>query len=256
MSKNASAPIWASQNFLTSAATIRQLIRKSDIRPGDLVYEIGPGKGHITRQLLALGARVRAIELDPKLCDRLDRQFAGEPRFSLIRGDFLTLPLPKTGDYKVFSNIPFSLTTAILRRLTESQNPPVCAGLIMEKGAAMRFCGRPGENLSSLTLRPYFAADIAARVSRQEFHPQPKVDAALLVLHKKQPPDLPLNQRKSFSRFVRCAREKGLRTLLTKRQIAAALRACPEAPADMRDGNLLYVQWLCLFRWWARYKNN
>ena len=256
MSKKTSAPIWASQNFLTSAATIRQLIRKSDIRPGDLVYEIGPGKGHITRQLLALGAQVRAVELDPKLCDRLARQFADEPGFSLVRGDFLTLPLPKTGNYKVFSNIPFSLTTAILRCLTEASNPPVSAWLLMEKGAAMRFCGRPGENLSSLTLRPYFEVKMAAKVSRQEFHPEPRVDAALLALHKKQQPDLPLNQRKSFARFVRSAREQGLRTLLTKRQIAAALRECPGAPADIRDGNLLYVQWLCLFRWWARHKNN
>lgn len=249
--------LWVSQNFLTSAAAIRRLLRHTDLRPGDFVIEIGPGKGHITRQLLAMGARVLAAELDPRLCDRLEKDFGDHPNFTLYRGDFFTLPLPKAGAYKVVSNIPFSRTTDILRRLTQAANPPGSAWLLMEKGAAMRFCGRPVESTASLVIKPFFAVRIAAHVPRTEFHPTPKVDAALLCLQKRDEPHLPVTEQAAFGRFVKTCREKGVRSLLTKRQIAAALRACPDPaardPLTVRDGNMLYVQWLCLFRAWQQY---
>ena len=84
-----SAPLWASQNFLTSGLVISRLLDTAQIFPEDLVLEIGPGKGHITRQLLDRCSQVAAIEADPVLCTRLRERFAGEPRFSLRQGDFL-----------------------------------------------------------------------------------------------------------------------------------------------------------------------
>lgn len=246
-------PLSVSQNFLTSAPLIRSLIARADLRPGEPVYEIGPGKGHITRQLLAAGLSVRAIELDEGLAAKLKTRFAGENRLSLRQGDFLRTALPKAGDYTVFSNIPFSRTTAILRKLTGAPNPPRAAWLIVEEGAAKRFCAafgkREKQSLLSLSLRPFFELRVLCSIPPSAFHPAPSCRCALLCVRRKDRPDLPLSQRESFRRFLENARRGGLRALLTKRQIAAALKKANLPPVG-KDENLLYVQWLCLFRCW------
>jgi len=243
-------PISASQNFLTSARTIRWLLGFSDLKSGDIVYEIGPGKGHIARELLKIGALVRAVELDHKLYARLSAAFSDEPGLSLRQGDFLASPLPKTGSYKVFPSIPFSCTTDILRKLTQSPNPPAAAWLIVEEGAAKRFCSNNSK--SALALRPFFDVSIACRIDRREFHPAPSVDCALLCIRRKEDPDLLLTDRTLYRQFLEQSWEKGPRRLLTKRQIATALRLAG-LPQPVQDSNLLYVQWLCLFRCWQNF---
>lgn len=135
------APLWASQNDLTSARIIRRLIQRSNLTNADQVIEIGPGKGHITRSLPETCRHVTAVELDRALSLRLTEQFAGAENLTLRCADFCRTSLPKKGDYKVFANIPFSQTTDILRHLTECQNPPSDAYLILEKEAAKCFMG-------------------------------------------------------------------------------------------------------------------
>lgn len=242
------APLWAGQNFLTSGPVIRRLLDTARIGKSDFVLEIGPGKGHITRELLARCGTLKAAELDPSLCRRLEARFAGEPNFRLHQGDFLKMPLPK-GPYKVFANIPFNRTTEIIRRLTAAPNPPAAAWLIVEQGAAKRFAGKT--SLASLSLRPFFEVRIAAFVPRWEFHPAPQVDAALLELVRRPQPDLPLEERDLYRRFLEQGWKRGIHGLLTKRQISTALRLAGLPPAD--DANLKYVQWLCLFRYWRRF---
>lgn len=105
-----SAPLWAGQNFLTSGRAVRRLLDAAAIGQQDLVVEIGPGRGHITRELLLRCGRLLAAELDPALCRRLTERFGGQPNFRLYQGDFLQMPLPKE-PYKVFANIPFGRTT-------------------------------------------------------------------------------------------------------------------------------------------------
>lgn len=245
-----SPPLWVSQNFLTSGSFIRRLLNHTDICHSDLVVEIGPGKGHITRELLPRCGRVLAAELDPALCARLEERFTNEDRLQLWQGDFFAMPLPRE-PYKVFSNIPFSRTTDILRRLTQSPNPPDCAWLVVEMGAAKRFAAQGKPGLSALMLAPFFEVRIAAAIPREQFHPAPRVDAALLELRRKPEPDLPASQRQSFQRFLEQGLNQGVRSLLTKRQISSALgRAGLPLPAD--DANMKYVQWLCLFRAWRQ----
>lgn len=245
------APLSVSQNFLTSRQTIRRLLALTDIGSKDLVVEIGPGKGHITRELLPRCGSLLAAELDPVLCAKLRERFVHEPKLSLFQGDFFSMPLPE-GPYKVFANIPFSRTTEIVRRLVWGKSPPEAAWLLMEKGAALRFCGKPRESRSSLLLRPFFQVDICAQVPRQEFHPAPRVDAALLCLRQKSRPDLPWEQRAAYRAFIQRSWSHGLPVQLTKKQVSTALRleGLPPIPGD---SNLLYVQWLCLFRCWQRF---
>ena len=236
---------------MTSRRTIRRLLDLTDISSKDLVVEIGPGKGHIIRELLPKCGALLAAELDPVLCARLRESFFREAKFSLFQGDFFSMPLPDE-PYKVLSNIPFSRTTDIVRRLAWGQSPPEAAWLLMEKGAALRFCGRPRKNQAALLLRPFFQTDICARVPRQEFHPAPQVDAALLWLRKKAQPDLPWDQRAAYREFIRRSWSQSSPLQLTKKQTATALRL-EGLPPIPRDSNLLYVRWLCLFRCWQTF---
>lgn len=255
MSRKSNRPegLWFSQNYLTSARTIERLLDRTDLCAQDHVIEIGPGKGHITRALLARCGRVTAVELDPEHIARLRDRFAQQSGLTLVEGDFLTWPLPRRGRYKVFANIPFHLTTAILRRLTQAPNPPEAIYLIVERGAALRFLGRPRESLQSLLLKPYYTGKIACPVSREAFHPVPRCDCALLALARREQPDLPANQRAAFERFLAEGLHSGgasVRRQMTNRQIQLALRQANAQP--VARGEIDYIQWLCLFRWCVR----
>lgn len=234
------------QNFLTSARTINRLLDKTSLCRADHVVEIGPGKGHITRALLGRCGRVSAVELDEALHARLARQFAGEEALALHRSDFLRWPLP-AGPYKVFANIPFCRTSDIIRRLAEAQNPPAEMWLVMEKGAAKRFMGRPAETRASLATKPVFHMEFAWHFRREDFHPAPRVDAVLVHFTRKSPPDVASGRRRRFLAMVNAVLEKGPQAALTKRQVSTALRLAG-LPPEFTPHNAEYVQWLCLFR--------
>ena len=249
MSKKANAPLWVSQNFMTSKQDIQTLLRRTSLNRQDHVVEIGPGKGHITRCLAARCGKVTAVELDSRLYCLLKEKLQPLENVFLIHHDFLTWPLPK-GRYKVFANIPFHLSTAIIRRLTEADNPPQEIWLITEYGCAMRFCGLPKESLRSLQLKTRFETGISQRISASAFHPKPQVDAALLHLTLKPQPDLPQTLQGEFLRFLSAALSSGgLRKLFTKKQLATAAKRAGLAPG-FTTGDIRYIQWLCLFRCW------
>lgn len=246
---NQERPVWVSQNFLTSYKTIKRLIHKTSINAADHVIEIGPGKGHTTGLLLHSCRKVTAIEVDEKMYGKLLNKFNDADNLNLYHQDFLQWRLPASGSYKVFANIPFCHTTGILRKLTESENPPAEAWLTMQKGAAMRFMGKPRESLRSLMIKPFFDMEIVYHFVRHDFHPKPSVDVVLLHLSKKAQPDISPVQRCIFEQFVsKGLRNKGakLRHMFTKKQLHGALRQA--GICDNTTGDLLYVQWLCLFR--------
>ena len=240
-------PFSVSQNYLTSSKTIQRLLRLTSISKDDHVIEIGAGKGHITRELVKSCRSVSAYEIDSKLLGRLQESLAKNDNLKLSNRDFLKAALPKSGIYKVFSNIPFSTTSDIVRKLTDINNPPQEAWLVMEKGAAKRFMGVSGDSLASISIKPFFNIGIVCHFSRDDFHPAPSVDVVLLHLAKKGLPDLLLVERKSFYTFVDRSIRQGVYSQLTKRQVATALRLA-RLPQIKESGHILYIQWLCLFR--------
>mgnify|MGYP000845306550 FL=1 len=251
---NRNSPVWASQNFLTSSSIIKRIINLSGICKNDHVIEIGAGKGHITDKLINKCGKVTAIEIDRSLYGKLSEKFEGIPNLRLICCDFLSWNLPKT-PFKVFANIPFNRTTDIIRKLTNSDNPPEEAWLSMEKGAAKRFMGRPNETILSLNLKPFFDCEIKYYFRREDFHPAPSVDVVLFHFKKKAIPDITWQERSSFSRFIANSllKPKGIYAVLTKKQISTALRMAG-LPGDIpRSGEMLYIQWLCLFRCYMKY---
>lgn len=246
---NSRTSLSISQNFLTGSKTIARLMKLSGLSAADTVVEIGAGKGHLTRALASRCAAVLAWELDAAYARRLQAQFGASPAVRVLHADFLQARLPRE-PYKVFANIPFSITTAILTKLTRGPSLPEEMFLVMEKGAAKRFLGQPRETAHSLALKPLYTARIAYHFAREDFHPAPRVDVVLVHFQKKQQPDLPFHRVTAFRAFVERGLREGLHgrnAALTRAQISRALKA--EGLMDLpQSGEMLYVQWLCLFR--------
>lgn len=239
----------ASQNFLTSSSLISRIIGISGVGPGDHVLEIGPGKGHITRQLIKRCDRVTAVELDERLYAALAARFSGEANLRLVCADFLEWGLPR-GPYKVLANIPFGRTTDIIRKLTCDRGPDDM-WLIVERGAALRFSGGgKGSSLAYLLLKPFYDVEIRYTFRPDDFHPAPSVTPVLLHIEKKSTPDVPASDRIAYEKFISACisgRGGGGGGYLSKRQISRAL-AQEGLPGFISSGETLYIQWLCLFR--------
>ena len=204
-------------------------------------------KNHVTRVSYS-----QNFITDRKLYESTKEKLSGLSNLNLIHGDFLNYALPKKGEYKVFANFPYFITSQIVEKLTRVSNSPVDIWLIMEKGAAKRFVGLPGENEKSLLLKVNWELEIAYYFRREDFHPMPSVDSVLLHFSRKAVPDLNKNECYAFKRFVEHCMKYGIygkKGLLTRRQVSVALKQAglPDLP---ENGATLYIQWLCLFRWY------
>ncbi len=201
MSSSLRQSIFYSQNFLKDPRLVASLLDRCHIGHNDIVYEIGPGKGIITEQLALRCARVVAIEKDPRLSAILIQKFADMPDVTIHEGDFLYYRLPRK-PYKVFANIPFNITKALVNRLTAVENPPEEAYLAMQKEAADMFLGKPRESLCTVLLKPWFAMEIVHRFRRKDFVPEPQVDVVMLRLRKRGPPLVNRANKQCFRDFV------------------------------------------------------
>ena len=176
-----------SQNFLRDPRLADHLVRLAAFDAEDTVIEIGPGSGVLTARLARSCRQVLAIEKDATLARRLSQRFASERAIAIFAADFLEFPLPSSR-YKVFANIPYAITTAIVSKLTTGVSPPEDAWLVMQREAAQRFLGEPGGTLVSALLYPEFAGQIRHRFRRSDFVPQPGVDSVLLHLSRRREP--------------------------------------------------------------------
>lgn len=172
------------QNFLTDTSVVEEIAHHADLRPDDLVIEIGPGLGILTRQLIASGAEVIGVELDRELAAFLKTDLAEFERFSLVEQDARYLvPEEITGGraYKVAANLPYSVATVILRNLMESGHPPTRMTVMVQKEVAERMTAKPGDmSLLGLATDLYADANIVLVVPPGVFLPPPKVESAVV----------------------------------------------------------------------------
>ncbi|MGH2480687.1 MAG: 23S ribosomal RNA methyltransferase Erm [Ktedonobacteraceae bacterium] len=190
-----------SQNFLKDPYLVASLLDRFDLGCDSVVYEIGPGEGIITEQLALRYKQVVAIEKDPLLARLLQGRFGGWPNVTIHSGDFLHYRLPRS-PYKVFANIPFNITSDIVKRLIGAEYPPDDAYLAMQQEAADMFLGNPRESLRTILLKPWFETDIVHRFQRWDFVPTPRVDVVMLRLRKRGPPLVNNIDRQHFRDFV------------------------------------------------------
>lgn len=169
------------QNFLRNRGAVRQIVEAVEARPDDLVLEIGPGEGALTRDLAQLDCRLRLVEIDPELASRL-RVELGE-RAEIVEGDATDTPLPDE-PFKAVGNLPYNVATPIIRGVISSPNFRR-AVFMVQKEVAERLLAAPGEGeYGYLTVYRELYADARKLVtlSPGSFHPRPKVWSAVVVL--------------------------------------------------------------------------
>ncbi len=175
-----------SQNFLWNRKLVSKLIRDSSISQNDVVLEIGPGKGIITEQLLAVCKKLTAVEIDQRFISFLKRKFSMLPSFHLVSSDFLANPPPLSEPFKVFSNIPYSITGEMVKRLLFSKNPPVDSYLVVQKEAAGKFIANKHRNtMLAILFYPWFEIREVYQFQRSDFKPAPRVDSCLIRIKKR-----------------------------------------------------------------------
>ncbi|MBA3823855.1 MAG: 23S ribosomal RNA methyltransferase Erm [Ktedonobacterales bacterium] len=250
-------PLRYTQNFLRDPKLIERLLAASDLTHVDTVYEIGPGTGIITDQLVRRCRRVVAIEKDADLAHKLQERYAGQGQVAIHAGDFLAHPLPRES-YKVFANIPFNCTHAIVTKLTRAAVPPQTAYLVMQREAAHKFCGLGREYLYSILLKPWFEIDVVYQFQRSDFIPMPQVEAVLLRIRKRGPPLVTGRDRQAFRDFAvysftghQPTLSQILKNILTHRQQQQARRLL-KLDFDATPSMLSFPQWLQLIHYFMQ----
>jgi len=179
------------QHWLYDEATLDAIVDAADVQAGDTVLEVGPGLGTLTKRLLARGARVVAVEFDHDLAQKLANgsdPLAGD--LTVVESDILTFDLTQLEPgYKVVANIPYYLTSNLIRVLCESSNPFNQAAILIQKEVAQRAAAKPGQmSLLSVSAQFYCEVSLGVEVPAELFTPPPKVDSQVLVLKYRQEP--------------------------------------------------------------------
>ena len=173
------------QNFLKNDAIVLDIVKAAEIKTDDLILEIGPGLGILTDQLVKTGAAVIAVEKDFDLITKLKRNI-GEPKnLKIVHQDALWFDLNDLKKYKVVANIPYNITSPLIRKFLESNNKPELLVLTIQKEVAERITAKPGSSdrgLLTIIVEFYAEAKIIFEVSRKEFYPVPKVDSAVVKI--------------------------------------------------------------------------
>lgn len=173
------------QNFLIDEAILEKIVEAAEIGSGDEILEVGPGLGPLTAELAAAG-RVVAVEKDPRLAKYLRGLFGSEDTVEVLENDFLELNLGTLGfkkGYKVVANLPYSITSAAVRKIMESDPAPAFAVLMLQKEVAERISAKPGNmSLLALSVQYYGTPKLLFKVSKGCFWPSPKVDSAVIKI--------------------------------------------------------------------------
>ena len=191
-----------SQKFLQSNKIVKRILSLSSINKNDTVYEIGCGKGIITKHLAGICNNVIGVELDNNLYSSLKAKFRGSSNIKIIEADFLDIHLPKSYPYKVFSNIPFNITTQIIQKLTNINNCPTESYLIVQKEVALKYIGKYGITMQSLLLIPFFDFKIIYEFQKFDFTPVPRVETVLLHIKLKKEHLIERKQCNNYQDFV------------------------------------------------------
>jgi 16S rRNA (adenine1518-N6/adenine1519-N6)-dimethyltransferase len=177
------------QNFLNSDFVPKKMCDAAEVQKGDTVLEIGPGTGALTRELLARGATVVAIEADERAIEVLEGTLATEiesKQLILHHGDARELDVDALGltdhTYKVVANIPYYLSGLLFRTILESNNQPNTLVFLIQKELAERIARDKKESLLSLSVKAFGNPTYVTTVKRGNFTPPPKVDSAILAI--------------------------------------------------------------------------
>jgi 16S rRNA (adenine1518-N6/adenine1519-N6)-dimethyltransferase len=203
------------QHWLRDAASLQAMVNAVAVRPSDVVLEIGPGLGTLTELLVRQAAQVVAVEFDQLLAQTLPQRIQADNLHvisaDILSFDFTTLP----PSYKIVANIPYYLTSNLIRVISETSNSPQAAALLVQKEVAQRAAAGPGSmSLLSVTAQFYWQVSLGEKVPAELFTPPPKVDSQILILKRRAAPLFEDVEPKAFFRLVKAGFAQKRKTLL------------------------------------------
>ena len=211
------------QNFLVDESALQRVVAAAGLEADAVVLEIGPGLGSLTRLLAESARRVVCVELDPALIPVLHEVLAPFQNVQIVQGDILRLD-PSTymktasesalSPYLVVANIPYYITSALMRHLLEGASRPQRMVLTVQREVAERICAGPGDmSLLALSVQLYGAPRLAGRIPANAFYPVPKVDSAIIRVDLLPERRLPAEQVETFFRLAKAGFSQKRKTL-------------------------------------------
>ncbi len=244
------------QHWLHDDASLDAMCDAVGVQAGDTVLEVGPGLGTLTNKLLARGAFVTAVEFDHELAVALPKRVP-HANLRIVEQDILKFDLTSLpAGYKVVANIPYYLTSKLLRILCESKNPFSGAALLIQKEVAERVAAEPGGmSLLSVSVQYYCDVTLGALVPAELFTPPPKVDSQIISLRYRTKPLFTGVDEKVFFQLVKAgfsARRKKLRSSLSgglriSKSEAETLLVKAGIDPNLRPQQLSLSQWHSLY---------
>lgn len=202
------------QHWLFDSKSLGAICDAAEVEPGDTVLEIGPGLGPLTVELTARAKHVIAIELDEQLARELPARIPAA-NLQVVHADFLHYDLSQLPpDYKVVANVPYYVTSLIVRALLESKTPPSRAVLLVQKEVAQRLAAKPG-NLSILGVSAQYYADVSLGevITADKFDPPPKVHSQVVIFDVRKKPLFDDIDAKAYFRIVKAGFSEKRKTL-------------------------------------------
>lgn len=223
------------QNFLTDDGALERIVQAAEIAPDAAVLEVGPGLGSLTLHLARVARRVVAVELDEKLIPILADVLRGQENVEVIHGDMLKLDpaqwFPHSG-YQVVANIPYYITSNLIRHLLESSSQPNRLVLTVQREVAERITAGAGDlSLLALSVQVYGTPSIAGLIPAGAFYPLPKVDSAVVRVDMYPQPRIPSAQISTFFRLAKAGFGQKRKTL--RNSLSAGLSWSGERTADL-----------------------
>lgn len=210
------------QNFLHDPNTLEKIVEMAELTPDSTVLEIGPGTGNLTQVLAEQAGRLTAIELDDRLVPLLREAFVDQPHVEIIHGDILDIDLVGvigTGPYTVVANLPYYITSAILRHLLETEHHPQRIVITVQREVAERIVAEPGDmSVLAVSVQFYGQPEIVMRLKPSVFWPRPDVESAVLRIDVHDQPQVDVPDTTLFFRVVRAGfsqKRKQLRNSLS-----------------------------------------
>lgn len=251
------------QNFLVEDRYLQRIVDAAEIGPQDQIVEVGPGLGNVTRALAERAGRVIAVELDRDLVRVLRETLGDLPHVEIVAADILEVSMAQllgsraVAPYKVVANLPYNITSAVLRHFLESEPRPMRLVLMVQKEVAQRITATPGEmSLLAVSVQFYGAPRIVAHVPAGAFYPRPKVDSAIMRIDTYTQPPVEVADVARFFAVVRAGfgqRRKQLRNALSHglgmptAAVEEAMRRCGLDP-QRRAETLDLGEWAALVR--------
>jgi 16S rRNA (adenine1518-N6/adenine1519-N6)-dimethyltransferase len=214
------------QNFLVDTGILWKIVRVAGVRPADSVLEIGAGLGNLTVVLAQNAARVVAVEIDKKLVPVLQEVVATFGNVEVVAGDMLKLdPVELVGqtNYLVVANIPYYITSSIIRHLLAGKIKPQRMVLTVQKEVAGRICANAGDySLLALSVQVFGSVQVVMDIPASAFYPQPNVDSSVLRVDLYPEPLIPDNKLDCFFQLAHYGFSQKRKTL--RNTLAAGLQ--------------------------------